>query len=567
MQFNGEKMKTLLVAINAKYEHEGLAVWCLRAACLNMGIKADVRQYSINDSYQRIWASLMEEQPDVLGFSCYIWNRVQILRLISDFKKAMPDCVIIVGGPEVSCEGSEPDFINAGASFVIKGEGEGKLPVLLKALSEGGISKAQQLMKDKEFSQGLSLREDIEYISPFVPEYLNRIRNRIAYIESSRGCPYRCSYCLSSESKGLVLFPVEEVEKDINALVKSGSKVIKFVDRSFNINEEHSLGIWNYIKKFTQDKVTFHFEINPDRLTKAQMECLLTMPAGLIQIEAGIQSVNKRTLKEVSRVMDVEKAIANLKILTEQGNIHVHTDLIAGLPYEDMDSFIESFNRVYYIKAHHLQLGFLKLLYGTRIQREAAKHLYKYREYPPYEVIENKYMSASDILVLKGVEEVLDRTYNSGRLNFTLDFLTGYFNSPFDLYYELADFLKKRDLLYKPLSAVNLFKLVREFAIAIHDIDCFSLDSLIALDYACSLKNPVLPDFLNDSKVKALNPKNYMIPHIVGEWKKEYRKRFLVLSGSFPIKKGDNIQGYRNRMSVDISVKDPVTGRAVVRPV
>lgn len=555
-------MKILLVAINAKYEHEGLAVWYLKAACQNRGIPVDVRQYSINDSDQRIWASLLGEHPDVVAFSCYIWNRELTLNLISDLKKARPGCTVIVGGPEVSYEGSETDFYAYGADLVIKGEGEGIFPPVLAILKDDGIKAARAFLDTRERCQ-----EEMGYLSPFVPEYLNRIKDRIAYIESSRGCPYRCAYCLSSESKGLVLFPLDQVEEDIEALVASGAKVIKFVDRSFNVNEAHSLGVWDFIRRFPREKVTFHFEINPDRLTPAQMESLLTMPAGLVQVEAGIQSVNPDALKEVSRVMNVDKALENLKTLIQKGNIHVHADLIAGLPYEAMESFRHSFNRVYEVRAHHLQLGFLKLIHGTRIRREAEKHGYKYRSYPPYEVIENQYLSSDELLVLKGVEEVIDRTYNSGRLSLTLEYLLRYFNTPFELYDALAVFFREKGLLYQPMSALRLFQLVREFSLGIAAMNSLELDSFIALDYASSLKNTVLPDFLAESEVKVLDPKPVLESILDGGWKKEYRKRFMVLAGSFPLKIGADFEPKGNRIVMDVENIDPISGRAVIKPV
>lgn len=531
-------MKTLLIAINAKYEHEGLAVWYLKQACHNKGIPVKVLRFSINDSMQRIWASILEERPDVTAFSCYIWNREMVMKLISDLKKTKPGCYVIVGGPEVSYEESEKEFRKYGADFVVKGEGERKLPALLKSIEnkDGGLDLSED--NDDSF-------DETGYISPFSSEYLSLIKGRIAYIESSRGCPYRCSYCLSSISKGFILYPPDVIEADIQKLVDAGARVIKFVDRSFNVNERHALAIWDIVKKFSDSNVTFHFEVNADILTDPQIECLLSMPAGLVQVEAGIQSVNQETLRETSRVMNVDKAVNNLKILTGKGNIHVHTDLIAGLPYEGLNSFKESFNIIYGIKAHHLQLGFLKLLRGTRIRLEAEKHGYKYREYPPYEVIENNYISADEMLVLKSIEEALDRTWNSGRLNVTLGYLEGFFPSPFDLYKDLAEFIKKKGKLFRPMSAVNLFELMREFSLSVEGIDLLTLDSCLALDYACSLRNPVMPNFLNDSEVKALNGKE-ILEALTGErWKKEYGKRFLILSGSFPIIAGSRLFSLR----------------------
>ena len=549
-------MKILLIAINAKFEHENLAVWCLNAACLQADIRATVKQYSINDSMQRIWASIIEESPDVAAFSCYIWNRELVVKLISDLKKARPECTVIVGGPEVSYEDSENEFYSIGADFVIKGEGEEKFPLLLKALEE------QNRIQAKEVLENAGACTKRGYTSPYVDAYLERI----AYIESSRGCPYRCSYCLSSESTGLEYYPFEMIKEDIEKLVSAKARVIKFVDRSFNVNEEHSLKIWDFIREFENERVTFHFEINPDILTKRQIDSLLSMPVGLVQLEAGIQSVNPKTLKEVSRVMKVQTAVENLKTLMSKGNLHIHVDLIAGLPYEDMDSFRESFNTIYQIGAHHLQLGFLKLLHGTRIRREADLHGYKYRDYPPYEVIENKYITSAEILEIKGIEEALDRTLNSGRFTHTLKYLENYFTEPFNLYKGFSEFLKSRGRLYQPVAAAKLFEYLREYAFKIDGVNKLELDSFIALDYVCSIKNTVFPEFLNNSDVKALDVRILFeqIPEFV--WKKEYRKRFMVLEGSFPDKKEGKITAIENRMIVDTENIDPITQRASAIP-
>jgi len=553
-------MKTILIAINAKYEHENLAVWYLNAACLKHNIPTTVKQYSINDSMQRIWASILEESPDVAAFSCYIWNRELVVKLIGDLKKAKPGCTIIVGGPEVSYEGSENEFCSVGADYVVKGEGEEKFPLLLKAIAEHNLNEAEKILE----KPGSCKKRG--YTSPYTAEYLERIKDRISYIESSRGCPFRCSYCLSSESTSLEYYPVDVIREDIRKLVNAKARVIKFVDRSFNVNEEHSLKIWDFIREFEGEKITFHFEINPDILTKRQMDSLISMPAGLVQLEAGIQSVNPKTLKEVSRVMNVQKAVENLKTLMDKGNLHIHVDLIAGLPYEDMDSFKESFNTIYQIGAHHLQLGFLKLLHGTRIRREADLHGYKFRDYPPYEVIENKYISSVEMLEIKDIEEALDRTLNSGRFSFTLKYLENYFSEPFELYKGFAGFLKSRGRLYQPIAAAALFELLRDYALQLDKINKLELDSLIALDYACSIKNTVLPEFLDDSEVKALDVKTLLEKMPGFGWKNEYRKRFIVLEGRFPAKIEGKIASIENRMIVDTANIDPVTKRANVRP-
>ncbi|NLI37819.1 MAG: DUF4080 domain-containing protein [Clostridiaceae bacterium] len=552
-------MKTILVAINAKYEHEGLAAWYLKAACLNNGVDITVLQYSINDSNQKIWSGIIDEEPDVACFSCYIWNRILVQNLISDLKKVRPETVVVVGGPEVCYEGAEDDFKSYGADYVIKGEGENQLPgLLLKLKDQENIETVYRPSEDLE---------DKGYVSPFIPEYLDRINGRISYIESSRGCPYNCSYCLSSISRGLEYFPLEEIFGGINALVDAGAKVIKFIDRSFNVNNRHSLEIWKYIKRFSKENVTFHFEINPDRLNDEQMKILYEMPNGLIQIEAGIQSTNPETLKAVSRVMDVDLALENIRKIMSWGNIHVHADLIAGLPYEDMDSFKKSFNAIYSVKAHHLQLGFLKLLQGTRIRDEAEKHHYQYRSYPPYEVLSNRYMSPKEIMMLKGIEEALDRFCNSGRLNFTLDYVQTLFPSAFDLYHDLSLWLKERKWLFMPFSAIRLYELFRDFSLEA-GADPEILESLLCLDYVCSLKTTAIPEALlnpNGSKagLVALEPGDFADR----EWidsvgRNQFRRRFIGLEGYCPVINGLNIEYKRSRAVVDTKDVDPVTGRA-----
>lgn len=550
-------MNILLVAINARYEHEGLAVWYLKAACEQHSIPVKVMQFSINDSQQKIWASILDENPDVVAFSCYIWNRDVMLKLINDLKKARPKCRIIVGGPETGYSGAQEDYYAFGADYLIKGAGEYRFPMLLKQIKGGNSDRIKE-----ELLQDSCNKND--YISPFSSEYLARIKDRIAYIESSRGCPYRCSYCLSSLSRGMVFHPIDEIKKDLEKLVAAKAKVIKFVDRSFNANEKHALAIWDIIKGFSNEDIVFHFEINPDILTKAQIDCLASMRPGLVQLEAGIQSVNPDALKEVSRVMNVGKAISNLKVLMSKGNIHIHTDLIAGLPYDTLESFKEAFNRIYEIKAHHMQLGFLKLLRGTRIREEAEKHGFKYREYPPYEIIENKYLGVHEILILKEVEEVLDRTWNSGRFTYSLEYIVEFFDTPFDLYEGFAKFLMQKCRLYQPMSAASLFKLIREYALDIEGIDSITLHSLLALDYACSLKNSVIPEFLADDKVKTIDIREILEEHAPKTiWKKEYRKKYMVIEGSFP----DRIVGESiitdNRVLLDMDFIDPVTNRVV----
>lgn len=555
-------MKTVLVAINAKFEHEGLAVWYLKAACNRRGIPVSVQQHSINDAPQKIYASILEEDPDVVAFSCYIWNRNMVEMIAADLKKARPGLILIAGGPEVGYESSSMEFRQMGVDFVLKGPGEGVFPDSLLAIEAGDRETVMQM------ETGIRCREEEGYISPFLPEYLSRISGRIAYIEASRGCPYHCSYCLSSESAGVSFHPLEEIREDIDNLVRAGAKVIKFVDRSFNVNRDHATAIWETVRQYDGRGVTFHFEVNPDRLTTDQLELMARMPRGLMQIEAGIQSTNPETLKAVSRAMDADKALENLRKVIAPGNIHVHADLIAGLPHEDVESFRTSFNKVYGVRPHHLQLGFLKLLRGTRIRREAEVHGYRYRDYPPYEVLASRSMDARDLLLLKGIEELVERFYNAGRLDGALDYVVPFFASPFDFYEQLYRWEKENNLLYQPVSPVRLFLQMKEFTLSRQPaVDPDILNAMLALDYVRAMKTTALPEALFPPGerwgFKVPDLRDYLDEALWRELgKSEARKRYIVLEGVWPEKKGEEFHISGNRMLVDTKKVDPVTGRA-----
>lgn len=556
----GNESKTLIVAINTKYEHESLAVWYLKAACLKKRLNVSVKQYVINDPLVRIFIGILDEAPDIVAFSCYIWNREMVMHLISDLKKAKPSLKIIVGGPEVTDEESQSDMLGCGADYVLKGPGESSFPALVASL-QGEHGNAF------ESGYGFSTQDSSHYLSPFLPEHLERMKDRIAYIESSRGCAYRCSYCLSSECGSLFFFSPEEVRDDIEALVKAGTRVIKFVDRSFNINEPHALKIWEYVKQYAGKGITFHFEINADRLTQKQLDILESLPDGLIQLEAGIQSVNPDTLKAVDRVMDVELALENLKRLIGKQNIHIHADLIAGLPLEDIHSFENAFNRLYSLRPHHLQLGFLKLIRGTKIRRQAEQYGYQYREYPPYEVISSNTMGAADIILLKGIEEVLDRFYNSGRMIVTLDYLETFFSSSFNFYNSLHLWMKKRELLFQPVSATRLFEIVDQYVMeesigVVPEI----FYSLMCLDYICSTRTTLLPESLSN-RALAHSVRLPDIRDVLEEahqkdmGKRELRKRFIALEAWLPVKKGADFKYERNNIVLDMKQVHSVTGR------
>ncbi|NLY19552.1 MAG: DUF4080 domain-containing protein [Clostridiaceae bacterium] len=499
-------MKTLLVAINSQYVHSNLAVLYLKAACSEVPGEVKVLEFSINESLKSVYSAIIREKPDVVAFSCYIWNIEYVIKLSEDIKKANQNIIIIAGGPEVSFDNGgllcSKDFVD----YIIAGEGEHKLPQLLKSIQKGIKPIVDEINKLKSFSvvDGLeTLKSPYQFIEK------NSLKNKIAYVESSRGCPFRCSYCMSSITDGVRFFPLEKVFDAIKRLTKSGTRIIKFVDRTFNSKEERALEIWNHIRQYENADIVFHFEIDPALLTEKMLDCLEKMPPGLVQLEAGIQSVHQKTLSAVNRPRPVEKAIKNIEKIVSFKNIHTHVDLIAGLPYESYDLFRQSFNRVYNLSAHHFQLGFLKLLRGSELRNSADFHGIKYRSYPPYEIISNKYITAEELLILKDIAECLELFYNSGRFHSTLkaiinscikgDSNTGLPDS-FTLFEKLALDMREKGYLERPVKAFNLYEIFFMFIKdRVRDIITLPIETIkecLKFDYLRSMKNLTLPAFL-----------------------------------------------------------------------
>lgn len=508
-------MKTLLVAINSQYVHSNLAVLYLKAACSEVHGEVKVLEFSINESLKSIYSVIIREKPDIVAFSCYIWNIEYIIKLTGDIKRANPDIIIIAGGPEVSFDNggllSSGDFVD----YIIVGEGEYKLPHLLKTIQKGVFLNGEDIKQLNCYS----VVEKLETLnSPYQFIEKNSLENKIAYVESSRGCPFHCSYCTSSITDGVRFFPLEKVFDAIKVLVESGTRIIKFVDRTFNSKEKRALDIWNYIREYEQMNIVFHFEVDPGLLTENMLDCLEKMPSGLVQLEAGIQSVHSKTLSAVNRPQLIEKALRNIKKIISFGNIHTHVDLIAGLPYESYDLFRHSFNKVYYLFAHHFQLGFLKLLRGSELRNSADFHGIKYSSYPPYEIISNKYITAEELLLLKDIEACLELFYNSGRFDSTLkainnscmrdDSNTGFADS-FTFFEKLAQDMRKNSFLERPVKAFNLYEIFFAFLKdRIKDeipLPIETIKECLRFDYLRSMKNPTLPAFLerNESNKKA----------------------------------------------------------------
>ncbi len=523
-------MRTLLVSLNAKYEHENPAPWYLKAACdARAGACGEVSVLSatINDAPDHVFSRIARFRPDVAALSCYIWNRDLSLRLCADLREAFPRMVLVAGGPEVSHADGADAYLAAGCDFILAGEGEERFPDLIGRLANlagdpGGLRIPLRSLADAAIAAeqraawrtpGAPLPPDL-LVSPCVPAYLERLGGRIAYIESSRGCPYRCAYCLSSESAGMTWLPLERVYEDIGALVRAGAKVVKFVDRTFNLSQARTLAVWHHIARYAGSGVTFHFEVAPDLLADEQIDALAAMPAGLVQIEAGVQSVHADTLARIDRRMDVGVAIGRLRRVADRGNVHVHADLIAGLPGEGRQAFLDSFDQLAAAGPHHLQLGFLKLLRGTRLWREAPQWGYRRRMYAPYEVIASDALPVEDMLSLKDLEETVERFRNSGRFLLTLQWLEARASRPSALYAGLAAAQERMDLLGRAVSSESLFRCMKAFlpvflealpagggALAGRQVDpAVEALELLRLDWVCAHRNPYLPDWLAEGR-------------------------------------------------------------------
>lgn len=444
-------MNIAICCLSAKYIHASLAPWCLFSAVkekCNNNINADVIEATINGNSADIAKRILSLKPQVISFTCYIWNITKTLEVCRIIKESS-DSIIILGGPEVSYR---PDDIlkkNGYINYILCGEGEETYPELLNCLSD---------KKSIENIHGIAYRYGDSIIcvpenepantppSPFSDEFFNNLRGRISYIETSRGCPYRCAFCLSGRCSKLRFFDMKQVKSDILKLSKSGTQTIKFVDRTFNANAPRANEILcfilsNYGTEIPKE-VCFHFEIAGDILTRETLEIFKSAPVGLFQLEIGMQSFNEDTLKAINRKTNTDKLKKNIAELISYGNMHIHIDLIVGLTGEDFESFKQSFNTAYSLGAHMLQMGFLKLLYGSDMREDPDKYPCKFTEEPPYEVTETPWLSEDEIKSLKNCEDALDRLYNSGRFLKSLEYLVNEcMMSPFDIFYQFGNMI------------------------------------------------------------------------------------------------------------------------------
>lgn len=453
-------MKVLLAAINAKYIHSNLGIYSLKTYGEKMlkewGLaeeaKVSLSEYTINHQMEQILQDIYKRKPDVIGFSCYIWNISYVKMILADIKKVLPDVKIWAGGPEVSYHAEAFLKEEPAVDLVMMGEGEITFAHFLKALLEGeALKQVPGLMlrnDDGTFTDtGFRQVMDMSQIPfPYAFMDMKELEHRIIYYESSRGCPFSCAYCLSSIDKKLRFRSLDLVLPELEWFLQAKVPQVKFVDRTFNCKKSHAMAIWQYIRDHDNGITNFHFEIAADLLDKDELDLLSTMRPGLVQLEIGVQSTNEKTLETIRRKTDIGEIRQITAAINSWHNIHQHLDLIAGLPWEDIESFKKSFNDVYKMEPEQLQLGFLKVLKGSYMEELIPDCDLLYSTAPPYEVLQTKWLSYGDVLELKDIEEMTEVHYNSRQFTCTLKELEKEFNTPYEMFSFMAGYYNKNHL-------------------------------------------------------------------------------------------------------------------------
>ncbi|RHS00287.1 DUF4080 domain-containing protein [Ruminococcus sp. AF14-5] len=498
-------MKILLVACNAKYIHSNLAVYDLQAYASDYADHIVLKEYTINQQKDDIMRDIYLEHPDVVCVSCYIWNLSFVKELMADLIKILPGADFWAGGPEVSYDAEK--FLTENSEFkgVMVGEGE----ETFKELAGYYVEKNPQDLKDMT---GICYRDGDQIIHngwrqimdlssiPFIYKDLSEFKNRIIYYESSRGCPFSCSYCLSSIDKKLRFRDTETVKKELQFFIDNKVPQVKFVDRTFNCKHDHAMAIWKYINEHDNGVTNFHFEISADLLRKEELQEMSTMRPGLIQLEIGVQSTNPDTIKAIHRTMDFEKLKGIVDRIHSFGNIHQHLDLIAGLPYEDYDSFRHSFNDVYALKPQQLQLGFLKVLKGSHMMEMCKEYGIVYKTQEPYEVLSTKWLDYDHVLKLKTVENMVEVYYNSGQFQNTLEYLENFFQDAFSIYERLGSFYMEKGYGDVSHTRMRRYEILLEFLEDVPEISMDQVKDQMVYDLYLRENLKSRPGFARDQK-------------------------------------------------------------------
>ena len=498
-------MKILLAACNAKYIHSNLAVYDLKAYSSDYDKEVLLREYTINQPKDEILKDIYGSGADVVCFSCYIWNISFVRELIRDLAKILPETAFWAGGPEVSYDAEKFLTEMPEMTGVLVGEGEKTFHDLLEYYIDrkGSLGEIRGIAyRDGEEIRHNGWRELMNLSEiPFVYQHLEEFENRIIYYESSRGCPFSCSYCLSSIDKKLRFRDLELVKKELQFFLDHKVPQVKFVDRTFNCKHEHAMAIWKYILEHDNGVTNFHFEVSADLLRDEEMDLMAKMRPGLIQLEIGVQSTNPETIRAIHRHMDLDKLKRCVDRVHSFRNIHQHLDLIAGLPYEDYDTFHRSFNDVYQMKPDQLQLGFLKVLKGSLMQGEAEKYGIVHKEKEPYEVLSTNWLPYGDVLKLKAVESMVEVYYNSGQFQHTLEYLVPLAKDAFTFYESLGAFYEKKGYSEISHSRMRRYEILLEYLQEETDVSVEKASQKMLYDLYLREKLKKRPSFAPDQKV------------------------------------------------------------------
>lgn len=494
-------MKVLLSTLNAKFIHSSFALKYIETACRSICPEIKIKEYTINNELLTILSDIYREQPEVVGLACYIWNVDMTLKLAKLLKQVLPNVVIVLGGPEVSYDPRELMKEHEYVDYVVQGEGEETFKALLIALdakqSLHGILGLTFREKDELIVGAPQVVADLNSIPfPYCDQDIEKLKDKIIYYESARGCPFSCKYCLSSATRGVRFFSLERVYQDLNFFIAHNVRQVKFVDRTFNARKEHYLPILRFLAA-QNCRTNFHFEISADLLDEEVLEFLKDIPVGRFQFEIGIQSTYEPTLEKIDRDNNWPKIVEAVKRIVSYQNIHLHLDLIVGLPKESYAQFGRSFNDVYQLQPHMLQIGFLKLLKGAGIRENAEEYNYKFLDYAPYEVLSNDCLSYGDVRKLKIFEELFNQVYNAGRFKYTLQFLISlYKEDAFAFYHDLATYWEERELHLVAHSSKSLYKYVLDFCQLYYEKEVELVQEILKFDALVSEKGAVRPEIL-----------------------------------------------------------------------
>lgn len=527
-------MKYLLTTLNSKFIHSNLAIRYLKKMAEDL-VNIEVEEYTINQSTKYIAADIYKKGVDILAFSTYIWNIEETLEICEILKEVKPEIKIILGGPEVSFEGErlleEKQFID----YIIEGEGEETFRDFVFYLKgEKHLESIDGLIyRDGDKVIKNSSRELIKDLNNLPTPYEgvdSSLENKIIYYESSRGCPFNCKFCLSSTIKGVRFLSIERVKGDLDNLIDSRVRQVKFVDRTFNANKKYSREILQHIIDRDPENINFHFEVTAHLIDDEFLDFIKDVKPGLFQFEIGVQSTNEKTIGAIGRTTDFNRLREVVGRIKSFNNIHQHLDLIIGLPYEDYKSFRKSFNDVYEIGVEKIQLGFLKLLKGSEIRLNQEEHGYKYLDRPPYEVLENKYLSYREILKLKSIEEMVEKYYDEGYFKNTVEYIIkNHYESPFDFYEDLSIYWDNRGLDKVSHSRNRLYEILVDF-IEDREYDLTILENLIKYDY---IVNNRAGKFL--SRINRLNLSQNIIHEVLKN--QEVLEKLPLEYGERPTKK------------------------------